>query len=298
MAAIFWYAPVMTYVELSGEHEAVFITTAVMLLIWAYADRVHRESWRALDGVLLGLLTGLGMYVSPVVLPMSLCACAAAAAVARVSPQRLLPFGLSMLAAIVVVVTPYTVRNVRVMHGRFLMRDNLGIEVDVSNNDHARAWVKDNEETGHGMDDHPFINTAEALRVREMGEVAYNAARLQHAKVWVFAHPARFARLVLQRAIYLVFPVSVRWYQRVLGAIVSILFMAGTATLSRAGASRSVALIAGAIAGYGMIYLLVQYDLRYAYPMIFAESLLAGATLATWFGWRPRKYGDTLAMKR
>ena len=49
------------------------------------------------------------------------------------------------------------------------------------------------------MDTHPYLNEPESKRVRTMGELAYNRARMAEAKAWISTHPAAFAKLTLRR---------------------------------------------------------------------------------------------------
>jgi hypothetical protein len=54
-----------------------------------------------------------------------------------------------------------------------------------------------------------------------------------------------------------------------------------------------VAIVAGAIAGYEVIYLFVQHDVRYVYPMLWVQSLVAASVPARLLG---RVHSRTTAM--
>ena len=86
-----------------------------------------------------------------------------------------------------------------VFHRFLLIRDNLGLELSVSNNYWARFGIRANIDTGCFDKFHPNANVAQARKVLELGEVKYNDMQLREALGWISSHPARFTKLSLMR---------------------------------------------------------------------------------------------------
>ena len=176
-----------------------------------------------------------------------------------------------------IVVAPYTIRNRLVMGSTFFIRDNLGIELAVWNADDARPTAEANILPGAAMNRHPFRSDGVVEQMRAMGEVAYNKSRQREAFAWIASHPAAFMRLTAQRPGYLLFPFSRRPYQRVIVAAVTIGMLVGLVLLWRSGQRATAAIVVGALAGYERHLSFVQHDVRYVYPMIWVESLVAAS---------------------
>lgn len=284
LAALVWVAPLFAWIELGAEHETTFTTAAVLATLLVVFSMLARSELAASDGAQLGAVTGAAAHFSPLLLPMVVGAMVLGG-LARRRTLRLRPaFVVAFAVLLVVVVTPYTLRNRAVMGSTFFIRDNLGLELAVSNADDARPTAEANAQPGSAMDRHPFISPAEADRMRAMGEVAYNKSRMREALGWIQSHPTRFLTLTAQRAGYLLAPYSRRAYQRAIATVLTIGLLVGLVTLWRAGERVTVAAVVGALGGYQLIYLVVQHDVRYVYSMLWIESLVAASLLALLLG--------------
>jgi 4-amino-4-deoxy-L-arabinose transferase-like glycosyltransferase len=137
----------------------------------------------------LGALFGALLLVNPA--PMSLGVVALwFLAAHRPDRRSAVRAGVAFTAAAFFVCLPWLIRNQRAV-GAFNLRTNLGVEMDVGNNDLAQGYPV--------MSRHPSSNADEFRRYREMGEVPYAALDMRRAKDWIWAHPARFALLTLHR---------------------------------------------------------------------------------------------------
>lgn len=280
LAALLWILPLFPWIELSGEHETVLTTAAVLATLFVLFGLLERSELTGRHGALLGAVTGIGSHFSPLVLPMVVLA-TAAGILAQRSAQRMRPgFGFAFVATLLLVVAPYTARNRVVMGSTFFIRDNLGLELAVSNDDRARPTAEANAVSGAAMDDHPFISGEAAERVRSMGEVSYNRSRMAEALAWIRSHPGDFLRLTAQRAGYLIVPHSPRAYQRLIATLLSVGTLVGLVLLYRTGRRATASAVLGALAGYQGIYLFVQHDVRYVYPMLWVQSLIAASVPA------------------
>lgn len=94
---------------------------------------------------------------------------------------------------------PWVIRNYYALGSPVITRTNLGLELRVSNNDEASPDQRVN--AIHAVFDHfhPLFSTREALRVRRLGEVAYNRWARAQARDWIRTHPKRFVELCLGR---------------------------------------------------------------------------------------------------
>ena len=81
-----------------------------------------------------------------------------------------------------IIVAPWTIRNFLTFNRLVFLRDNLGLELSVSNNDCASFSIEQNVETGCFGKEHPNKNLEEARKVLILGEPKYNDLRLREAR--------------------------------------------------------------------------------------------------------------------
>jgi hypothetical protein len=160
-----------------------------------------------------------------------------------------------------------------------LVRDNLPLELYVSNNHSAAVNLR---ESSALQTFHPNMSRAEAEAVLRMGEGAYMRDRGRIALHWILSNPARFARLTLGRIWRYWFPLvpDVPW-QGWLVWLVTVLSLPAMFRLRRHRLFLSVMLLAP------LIYYVVQADLRYRLPYLWATLLAAGWTIVWLLDHRP-----------
>ncbi|MDB4913806.1 MAG: hypothetical protein JWM95_1450 [Gemmatimonadetes bacterium] len=283
IAGIFWLVPLFVWTELSGTHETIFATLALLLLLTFAFSRVAPDNFTARDGALIGVVAGLAVHVSPLLLPMLAFALAPTFLSGRpwsALPRRFVTFGGAFLLTFLVVILPYTIRNHTVLGGWMLMRDNLGLELSVSNADKARVMAEDNQQNGGAMDSHPNASHTESERVRTLGEVGFNKARQQEAFTWISANHAAFVSLTLARLKLLLLPRAIRSYQTVFADTIVLLFYASLVLLWIRKRKQLAATLVAAIVGYELIYPFIQYDIRYVYPMLWVQTAGAATFIA------------------
>ena len=174
---------------------------------------------------------------------------------------------------------PWTLRNYATFHHLFFIRDNLGLELGVSNNECADFSFQVNALTWCYI--HPNQDPEEARRVQELGEYNYNQQRLQEVKAWISANPERFATLTLQRIVAFWIPnssgnpatstvapnVKAVW-------ISTLLSLPGLLLLWwRDRVAATICLVW--LVFFPPIYYLVQFDLRYRTPIMWATVVPA-----------------------
>jgi hypothetical protein len=280
IAALLWLIPLFAWVEVGGEFETPLTVAALLALVTVVRRAIDSEHPTVVTGAQLGLATGLGAYFTPTVLPIAALATLAGARLVRWTPRGLLAVLAGATLAFAIVIMPYTLRNYHTFGAWFLMRDNFGIELSISNGPGARATQSENAAVGGRLNHHPGNSRSSAVMVRELGEAEYNR-RLQRAAItWMVANPNESLKLVAQRMAYMLLPYSIRWYQRVLAAAISLMSIAGCVFLWRSRYRVGIGCLAASVAGYLLAYLLIEHDMRYMYPALFLESLIAGSFAA------------------
>ncbi len=223
----------------------------------------------------LGALAGLILLLNPVLaIPIATWSVYAS----RTRRWPLQRSALALAAAILVCV-PWTVRNYVTLGGLAPIRDNFGLELQISNNDAAVPAIRHNLASLEQF--HPSINRAQAEEVRRAGELAYNRDKLRQALSWILANPGRFAGLTIRR-------VRDFWLP---GADAGLIFAAATwivTLLSLPGMwiaiSRRLpyarALLAMLLLAPLPFYV-IQSDARYRTPLLWVTFLFAGYALHT-----------------
>ena len=172
------------------------------------------------------------------------------------------------------IVLPWTIRNYVAVGTLSPVRDNLGLELAVSNNDAARPLMTENYFSRFR---HPYFDRREAATMRSMGEAAYYRMRGAEAIEWIERNEGRFARLTVQRIFWF-------WFTPT-NALVKTIFFSGVVVMAAIGLSflwrrkpRAARLLAVLWIVYPLPFYVVQVDPRYRYPIDWLLWLLAGYT--------------------
>ncbi len=190
-----------------------------------------------------------------------------------------------------VIVLPWTIRNYHVFHRFILVRDDLGLELAVSNNDCAQFSMEQNF-NGCFQRFHPNRSPQEVRKVIDLGEPDYNQLRLREALDWIKAHPRRFARLSIYRFIawwmptesgtlrYADYAGKGRQLERFVIYLMTLLSSAGLMILFRRD-FKSAVVCASCLAVFPTIYYFVEYQDRYRYPVMWLTFLLGALPISS-----------------
>jgi hypothetical protein len=188
----------------------------------------------------------------------------------------------------VLIILPWTLRNDRVLHSPVLVRSNLGLELMVSNNSCASYSFLYNQESGCFGRLHPNQNLAEAQRVKELGEVAYNQAKLHEALAWMATSPGPFLKLTLQRIFSFWFPtpaiIEDGWGHCLLVCAMTVLSLAALPVLWRVSRTGFVLSLSFLLL-YPSIYYFIQFDQRYRLPILWVTCFLAAVPILQILRW-------------
>jgi 4-amino-4-deoxy-L-arabinose transferase-like glycosyltransferase len=237
---------------------------------------VRHSWWRA---SLLGILWGVAILTNPVTVLVLAVWVLASVLWQRPGERRSTIASCAIIiAAAAVVCAPWIVRNKARLGGFFLIRDNLGLELSVSNNDCASATLLGNLESGCQRIVHPSRNYEITEQISKMGEYRFNEKQLHQALVWITQHPKRFALLTAQRFVLFWFPVKglapFRRFPPVVWVTTLFSFFGLVRLCNRNW--QAVWCLGGTMLVYPLVYYVVQFEPRYRDPIMWISLLLAG----------------------
>lgn len=184
------------------------------------------------------------------------------------------------------IISPWLIRNFKVFHHFVFMRDNLGLELAVSNNPCATFWLEINKSNGCFEINHPNSSLDQAQRVRKLGEYDYNQLRLHEAIDWIRANPGTFGDLTWLRFVAFWFPSPTGHPMSDRGIPFEVLVVWLMTLLSIGGlwlVWRRNAVAAGVLmlwlTLFPLIYYIVQFDSRYRFPILWVNFLLGGVLI-------------------
>lgn len=186
-------------VEIDGDWETPYTALALMMIAVLAVHIWQRHDLRISVAVRHGLYWGIALLFVAALLPLFVTFLVIDALFQRGHVERYIKFAAVEVLLAAVCLLPWAVRNYYALGSPIITRTNAGTELRVSNNNYAVADQREN--SLHGVFDryHPLQSRAEALKVREMGEVRYNDVAMQQAKQWIATHRKRFAELTLGR---------------------------------------------------------------------------------------------------
>ena len=254
--------------------DAMYVATGLILFCLFTAWLTARGD-AILAGALAGLAAAVLILTNVAASVVALCWMLYLAAGMKPARRAGVFCGAFALAAIVGC-APWAIRNYRVFHQVVLVRDSLGMELYVSNNDCSGFSQDANIASGCHARTHPTRSLDEARLLVHMGEVSYNQYRLATALDWIRTHPRRFAELTARRIAAFWVPAD-----SVPIAAITCLSLAGF-VLMAIRKIPALAFLASVMALYPLIYYVVQYIPRYRYPILWLSLLGAGYVLSEW----------------
>ncbi len=264
--------PLHHWPECMGQFEntctGVFLELALLHFL-----RFLRSASFALSGAIrAGVLWGAGILLSPT-------SAAVLAALACVAAWKLRPrltdaarWSAVAAAVILAVLAPWMARNWAQRLGLTFVRDDLGLELFVSNQDASQAVAEVNFAASYWRRVHPHVSLQACLELKSIGERAFERRKLEQAIDWIGAHPGRFARLSMERVANFWFPPMPRfeWVFRA----VTILAAAGWVLMWMRRRMAAVVL-AAVLLGYSAVFTVVETSVRYQHPIWWCLVLLS-----------------------
>jgi len=273
LAASGWLAAGIPPILTSESGMAALLAVCATFLMYRALSRKPSRS----EIILSGLLWGLLLLLQPVVLAVLPCW----VLLLHFRSQDSWRQKIALLLLPLVVVTPWIVRNWLVFHQPVFIRDNLGLELSVSNNPCATPLFEANDANGCFGLTHPNLNYDEAMKMQQLGEVQYNRVRMREALAWIAGNPSAFATLSAERFVDFWVPPPGRnkgngivWRPWVLD-LVTLLSIPGLIFMWK-NARRAAYVIGLWLVFFPPIYYIIQFMDRYRYPIFWATFLAAG----------------------
>ncbi|MEO8593008.1 MAG: hypothetical protein ABI759_06790 [Candidatus Solibacter sp.] len=272
--------------------EAYAATALVLLFLAAYrlAGAPRLDFGRA---ALLGLWWGLTLLLSPNFLTiLGGFVLLGALRFLREAPVRYLQFLAVLGLVMAAVIAPWPLRNQRVLGKPIWAKGNFGIMLADSYHDGAGWGVQNNDDYIQATS--PTRQASEALKVRAMGEVAYDDARKAPAVEWMRAHPGEVVRLMALHARAFWFPPGLNLAHTAVEWGFTIVAVCGLYLLYRRNRV-SALLILSIWLFYPPVYYVMVWSSRYRYPINW--TLLLTAALALDFAWDRFSPGRSLGAR-
>jgi hypothetical protein len=280
---------------------AGFISALLPLRRSAEVFRGWEETWAAMALALLLFLT-LKRYKSPTRGPMSavgLGACWGAALYINFALSavlvgllfvellshrtlRVLRDACITLIAVVVVISPWVLRNHTQLHGWTLMRSNLGLEIGFGNHEHAYPSAELIAESPASFR-HPGQSVQEAMLVRDLGEINYNRRDLHAALMWMRGNPGTFIWLSIERFLFFWLGPLNHAYESIVISSYTLLGLAGVAFIRTRVGEIQFRMWCTVLVFYPLMYYCVAFAHRYRVPIDWMIWLPAGLFICVVF---------------
>jgi len=280
-------SPLRHWIETKATFETPY--TALLLVIlslltlqmWNLDQPSGRRAW------IHGATWGVALLFTPALLPVLFGYLALGALrFFRSQFRSYLRFSLTLLFAAAIVLTPWTIRNYYIFHHLIFVRGNFGLELSVSNNDSALPLFEQNLYTKGFQNIGPLSSLSAAQAVERMGESAYYHQQLLAACRWIGSHPRRFLRITANRVGYFWFPPLEPHAKGIISSMLTwCLTLTGIAGLFvMLQHHRWPAMAIGVVwLTYPLVYYLLEFDLRYRYPIEW--TFLFTTSYGVWTSW-------------
>jgi hypothetical protein len=271
--------PLDFWIQTNGSWEYSLSALLAVLVSLAILKTWRDGDFSCRRGLAIGILGGLNLLTTPQLLFTLVVALAypyATSAEVRKSGYRV--FAVTQVAVIAIMLAPWVVRNYLVLGSPIWSRSNLGLELNLSNNDGVSPLWRENHRADVFQKLNPSSNPIERQRISALGEVAYNKEKLAVAKQWMISHPGRLVTLTAQRIWYFWFPPMNTPGQTTGLALATLLGFLGLGlALRRAGHAPRYFLLLWCV--FPLPLYLFQQSTRLRYPIEWATFLMAAYAL-------------------
>jgi len=279
--ALFPYQGLSEILNWAGNDPYAAIVLGVLLVVLVRRWTTGRGTTRG--AFLIGLGWGAAFHLAPALLPVMVGCLAFGLLWSKERRRWRAPAMMALGAALAC--APWAWRNYAAFHEVFFVRSNFGLELRLGNHEGtADTWEALAAREGRAALRHPGGNPAEALRVRQLGEMAYMREARTEALTWIRTHPAAFLWLSVQRVTHV-------WLGPLDGSPASVWLVALT-VLALLGAWRLLPALAMPqraallipLALFPLVYYVIPYYPRYRAPLDWILLTLAGAAVWRWIG--------------
>jgi hypothetical protein len=272
--------PINFWAQTKGTFEAPYTSVALVTLCLLVCRVWTRDRFAKSEASVLGAVAGFGCLLTPSLIPVLAAWSMVAIASYRRRLRRVVPFIGVAIAVIVSILAPWAIRNYNALGAFIWTRSNFGLELQISNNDVMTADGEHNVRMPEFAMLHPFASASELVKVREMGEVAYERSKERQAFAWIASHKLRFLSLTAERFRLFWLPNMRRPWQSTMEAVLTFSGMGGLVALWWKKRWFTW-VVMPVFVGYSAVYYVIEASGRYRYPLepilfLLAASLVAG----------------------
>jgi hypothetical protein len=195
----------------------------------------------------------------------------------RESPRRYVQFVAVLGLVAAVVISPWPIRNAIRLGSPIWAKGNFGIMLADSFHPHSGWDVYSNDD--YIQQTSPTRQASEALKVKAVGEVAYDHARMQPAIQWIRSNPGTVAHLVALRTFHFWFPPGRNALHTALEWSLTLASMIGLYLLYSQHRAATF-LILSIWLLYPPVYYVMVWSSRYRYPINWTLLFTAAVALS------------------
>jgi len=258
--------PINFWNQTSGVFEAPYTLLAFTVLACVVARHWEAEHFTLGTGVACGLAAAASILSNAGALPILVLWFVCAWIHFSASRAALLRYFAVVSLIVLAALAPWALRNRAQLGSLILTRSNFGLEFQLSNSSTATSDAELNMRSSGNSKLHPATDACQLELVRQMGEVAYNRAKLNEATGWIREHPGRFLELTLGRIALFWFPRMDRLSQTLVQGCLTLLAVCGIILLWRTRPVSAVFLGSACVA-YSLVYVVIQVSPRYRFPI-------------------------------
>jgi hypothetical protein len=264
--------------DIKGDWAEAYVATALVGFFLA-ALRISETSRLELRGAaVLGFWSGLAVLLSPAIASiLGSFMLVGAIRFLRESPRRYVQFVAVLALVAALIISPWPIRNAIRLGSPIWAKDNFGIVMLASNHPGSGWDVAGNEDFIERTT--PSWQPAVALKLKAVGEVAYDKSQARQAMQWIRSNPGTFAHLASLRVFHFWFPPGQNAVHTALEWCFTLVSMIGLYLLyfrNRAAAC----LILGIWVLYPPVYYIVLWSSRYRYPINWTLVLTAAVAVS------------------
>jgi Dolichyl-phosphate-mannose-protein mannosyltransferase len=172
---------------------ATALSTLLLSLIFLASTRLE-TSEGAGPWIVFGVLSGLGGLIDPILMSVAPLLGAWAWYRRYRSGRKWMMPGIAAVFAVVIVVSPWFIRNYRTFHKVIPFRSCFGLELYCGNNADSWHWGP----PGY----HPSDNEVEWQEYQQLKEVGYTEKKMREGLAFIRAHRALYVVQTLRRVVY------------------------------------------------------------------------------------------------
>ncbi len=286
--------PIKPFVQIDGDWEAPYTALFIMLTCVLTVQTWRRCRLTKSLAILNGLAWGFALLFASVLLPIFAAFALTGVYFCRTAGyKRYLSFIAIQTLCVAFCLLPWVIRNNYALGAPIATRSNFGLELRVSNNDEATPDQLVNYLSGVYDRYHPLQNKKEALKVKQLGEVAYNRETAAEAKTWIHTHIKRFTYLCISRIRCFWFYPDRSRIKAIFGNVTAIFGLTGLVLLLKRNPVSGVA-IGVVLLLYPAPNYLIHVGARQRYPIDWLLTTLSlVSVMQIWNLWQVSQRGTT-----